>query len=94
MKEGVFAMMNDCTLIIGIRLANRNESAVEVQKVLTDYGCCIRTRLGLHEQEQDGTCSPSGVLLLQLCCEEEEGRRLEKALVSIEGVKAQLINLR
>lgn len=86
-------MTKDCSLIVGVRLENRNQSAVDVQKVLTEYGCCIRTRLGLHDQEPNGVCSPSGILLLQLCCGEEEGKNLEKALAAIEGVKAQLINL-
>lgn len=86
-------MTKDCSLIVGVRLENRNQSAVDVQKVLTEYGCCIRTRLGLHDQEPNGVCSPSGILLLQLCCGEEEGKNLEKALGAIEGVKAQLINL-
>lgn len=86
-------MMSACSLIIGIRLVDRNHSAVEVQKVLTEFGCGIRTRLGLHDQEQSGVCSPSGILLLQLCCGLEEAKRLEKALLAIDGVKAQLIDL-
>lgn len=86
-------MMNACSLIIGIRLVDRYSTAVEVQKVLTEFGCGIRTRLGLHDQEPNGVCSPSGILLLQLCCEKEEAERLEKALLAIEGVKAQLIDL-
>lgn len=86
-------MTKDCSLIVGVRLENRSQSAVEVQRVLTEYGCCIRTRLGLHDQEPNGVCSPSGLLLLQLCCDKEEGKKLEKALAAIEGVKAQLIDL-
>lgn len=86
-------MARECSLIVGIRLRDRNQSAVEVQKILTEYGCCIQTRLGLHDQDPSGVCSPSGILLLQLCCGEEEGRNLEKALMAIDGVKAQLIDL-
>lgn len=86
-------MTKDCSLIVGVRLEDRNQSAVEVQRVLTDYGCCIRTRLGLHDQEPNGVCSPAGLLLLQLCCGKEEGKNLEQALLAIEGVKAQLIDL-
>lgn len=86
-------MTSACSLIIGIRVEDRAQSAVEVQKVLTEYGCSIRTRLGLHDQDTNGVCSPSGVLLLQLCCDEAEAQRLKNTLAAIDGVKAQLINL-
>lgn len=83
----------DCNLIMGVRLVNRSESAVDVQKILTEYGCCIRTRLGLHDQDKDGVCSSSGILLLQLCCDEQNAKELEKSLQGISGVTAKLINL-
>lgn len=83
----------NCTLIMGVRLVDRSESAIDVQKVLTQYGCSIRTRLGLHDQDASGVCSPSGILLLQLCCDEQEAKDLEKALQDIKGVTAKLINL-
>lgn len=83
-----------CSLIVGVRIENRDKSAVEVQKVLTEYGCYIRSRLGLHDQEPSGVCSPGGVLLLQLCSNDKEAKKLEKALDTIDGVKAKLIDLR
>lgn len=86
-------MADNCNLIMGVRLENRNESAVEVQRILTDYGCCIQTRLGLHDQSPTGVCSPSGILLLQMCCGHEEALKLEKALQAVSGVKAKLIDL-
>lgn len=83
----------DCSLIMGVRLENRSKSAVDVQEILTEYGCCIRTRLGLHDQEESCVCSPAGLMLLQLCCGEEKARDLETALLGVEGVRAKLINL-
>ena len=53
------------TAIIGIKIKNRLEKAVEVQEILTRYGCVIKTRLGLHE-EQNGVCSSKGLILLEI----------------------------
>lgn len=83
----------NCALIMGVRLENRSESAVEVQKILTEFGCSIRTRLGLHDQDTTGECSPSGILLLQLCADEKTAMNLETALQAVPGVTARLINL-
>lgn len=83
----------NCALIMGVRLENRSESAVEVQKILTEFGCSIRTRLGLHDQEETGVCSPSGILLLQLCADDDTAKNLEIALQAVPGVTARLIDL-
>ncbi len=37
------------TTIMGIKLDNRTQTAIEFQQILTNYGCSIKTRLGLHE---------------------------------------------
>ena len=50
------------TIIMGVSVDNRNDCAIEVQKLLTEYGCYIKTRLGLHEAEME--CSPKGIVLL------------------------------
>jgi hypothetical protein len=75
-----------------VRVEERTSAAVEVQKLLTEFGCSIRMRLGLHDQGENNTCSPSGVLLLQLCCEAKDAKELEEKLGKIDGVKAQLVN--
>ena len=35
------------TTIIGVDLENRLETAIEFQKIITEHGCEIRTRIGL-----------------------------------------------
>ena len=35
--------------IILILIDSRKDSAVKVQKILTEWGCMVKTRLGLHE---------------------------------------------
>ena len=83
----------NCFQIMAVRIEQRDATAVEVQKVLTEYGCSIRTRLGLHDQTNDNTCSPSGILILQLACDEHTAEDLNNKLNVISGVKAKLVNL-
>ena len=40
--------MNDYAIML-IRVNQRLHQAEKLQKVLSGYGCCIKTRLGLHE---------------------------------------------
>ena len=83
----------NCLQIMAVRLGQREKTAIEVQKVLTDFGCSIRTRLGLHDQPADNACSPQGLLIRQLCCDDDTSKALETKLNSIEDVKARLVNL-
>ena len=83
----------NCLQIMAVRLGQREKTAIEVQKVLTDFGCSNRTRHGLHDQPADNACSPQGLLILQLCCDDDTSKALETKLNSIEDVKARLVNL-
>lgn len=58
------------TTIIGVRLENRMECAVEFQKLITEFGCEIRTRLGLHPSN-GGICLNYGIVLLEVNGEAE-----------------------
>ncbi len=57
--------------IIGIRLDNRQNEAALLQDILTRYGCCIKTRIGLHEVSLDA-CSAGGIILLEVIKKEED----------------------
>ncbi|MCE5201000.1 MAG: hypothetical protein LLF78_00595 [Synergistaceae bacterium] len=83
----------NCFQIMVVRVAQREQTAIDVQKVLTEFGCSIRTRLGLHDQNDDNTCSPSGILILQLCCGENTAKELEGKLNVLPGVKAKLVSM-
>lgn len=72
--------------ILGINVSNRVEVAEKVQKVLTTYGCSIRTRLGLHE-EDEGQSGVGGLILIELIGDENEWLRLEKDLAVIKHVE-------
>ncbi len=52
------------TTIIGVALEKRRETALEFQKILTEHGCSIRTRIGLHPSE-NGACTNHGIVLLE-----------------------------
>lgn len=75
------------TKILGIHLKDRSEEARIVQEILSEYGCLIKTRLGIHEA---GTiCSPSGTILLELTGDEEEWNNFENKLIKIDGVEVK-----
>lgn len=49
--------------ILGIHLANPAKAGEKLQDILTKYGCTIRTRMGLHNDEEDGS---EGLIILEL----------------------------
>lgn len=53
------------TTIIGVNLENRLENAIEFQKIITEFGCEIRTRIGLHPTKENA-CSNRGIILLEV----------------------------
>jgi len=74
--------------ILGVLITDRQKEAGEVQKVLTNYGCSIKTRLGLHEASNEN-CSNEGLILLELTGNFKEMDNLEKELQKIEGTQTQ-----
>lgn len=84
--------MNHCPVIMAILQAKRVETAVKVQDVLTKYGCYIRVRLGLHDAAID-SCSPHGLILLQLCGDDIPLKELQEELEAIAEVKVKHMTL-
>ena len=82
-----------CGSIMAVLLSKRAESALEVQKVLTEHGCIIRMRLGLHEASKD-YCAEEGLILLHVSGSGEEAAALERDLSSVEGVRVKTMELR
>ena len=74
--------MKKTRTILGVHVAQRTKHTAKVQKILTDYGCSIRTRVGLHEAV-DGFCSPNGVSRREVV---SEAAGLAKALAAVPGV--------
>ena len=71
--------------VLGIQVTNRVEKVPDVQKILTDYGCNIRTRLGLHEVSKKA-CSPLGLLILDTFGDEADVLEMEKKLKKVKGL--------
>jgi hypothetical protein len=81
-------MMEDKRLIYGVLLTDRMANATPVQSLLTEYGCYIRTRLGLHNVDER-FCSAKGLLLLEMFGDEARCRELGEKLSALEGVEVQ-----
>lgn len=77
------------TTIMGIRLDNRVQTAIDFQKTLTNFGCIIKTRLGLHDVS-DNKCAPNGIILLEVI-DDEQAKEFEKELCKIEGIEIQIM---
>lgn len=74
-------------VIVGIHITNRVKRAGAVQKILTEYGAYIKTRLGLHEVE--GNLAANGIILLEMVGNERQGLTILKKLNAIPGIEAK-----
>lgn len=72
-------------LIVGVHIHGRMQHVPQVQKILTEYGCNIRTRLGLHETS-DSECSPNGLLILELVGDPSRCREMTEKLRALDGI--------
>ncbi len=75
-------------LIVGVHITDRVETVPDVQKIFTDYGCYIRTRIGLHEVE-GSYCAPGGLVLLDMICDDATCQEMVVRLQAIPGIGIQ-----
>ncbi len=80
--------MAEAHIILGVHITDRAKRAGEVQQLFTEYGCSIKTRLGLHEANQK-VCSPNGLILLEMAGGKKDALALAKKLARIKGVEVQ-----
>ncbi len=85
-------MTEQCGYIMAVLQEHRVETATKVQEILTRFGCNIRFRLGLHDAGID-VCSPSGLILLQVCGAKTEVEQLQSELQKVPYVKVKLMSL-
>ena len=78
--------------IILVLVDKRMETALDVQRILTEWGCLIKTRLGIHDAGIDN-CSSNGLIILELIGSSEEKEKLKDSLNSLDGTKAKLVNM-
>ncbi len=72
-------------IILGVQVTNRIKNALEVQEVLTKFGCNIKTRLGLHEVT-DAVCSTIGLLILEMYGDIKQIKEMESQLKAVHGI--------
>ena len=51
-------------IILGVQVTDRLQKVVDMQKILMEYGCYIRTRLRVPDVDQT-FCSPTGLVVLE-----------------------------
>lgn len=74
------------TVILGIKLPNKEENAVELQKILTEFNCIIKMRIGINNSSI--FCSSNGIILLQIE-NKENALNVEKAVLEIDNIELQ-----
>ena len=73
------------TTILGVKLQNRDNTSHEFQKIVSDFGCIIKTRLGLHSL-QGGFCTSYGIILLEIT-DDKRLPEFETALLKIDKIE-------
>ena len=74
------------TVIIGIKLKDKNNNSLELQKILTEYNCEIKLRIGINNSSF--LCSSYGIILLQIDSL-DSAIKLENSLINISGVEIE-----
>lgn len=78
--------------VILIMVLNRSRSAVEVQKLLTEYGCVIKTRLGIHDGVGE-SCSEAGLLMLEVAGDNAKQNELVAKLSGLSDISVKNVVL-
>jgi hypothetical protein len=75
-------------VILGVHINDRVHKVEFIQQAFTEYGCYIKTRIGLHHVDEQ-VCSPRGLILLEMFGDESKFGELADKLSKIEGVEVQ-----
>ncbi len=78
--------------IIGLRVNHRTGNALKLQEALTQFGCNIKLRVGLHETGEN-FCSDDGVIMLQVSGDLTIVQQMMDAFNAMEGVSAKMMDL-
>lgn len=86
-KEMPDGVLESASIEILCLLVGRDQHIINsVQKVLTSFGCNIRTRLGVNETFFG---EPAGLIILELTGDKDQRLLLEKDLRKIENVQVR-----
>jgi hypothetical protein len=75
-------------IILGVQITKRAQNVPLVQSILTEYGCNIKTRLGLHEVTESN-CSTVGLLIIETYGDEKLIQEMEAKLKTVQGIVVQ-----
>jgi len=78
--------------VILVKIDHRSTEASKVQGILTEYGCNIKVRLGLHEVSKE-FCANDGLVVLEVEGDPAELATMLQQLNDIEYVQAKLIEM-
>jgi hypothetical protein len=78
--------MEEPHLIFGVHITNRATQVPRVQQLLSEYGCNIKTRIGLHPVDEQA-CSPRGLILLEMYGDDATCQELATKLNALEGIE-------
>jgi len=73
----------DGVTLLGIMVPRRDDLGIQVQSILTTFGCVIRTRLGVNEVYFG---EPAGLIILELTGDVKQYVSLERALRDIDDI--------
>lgn len=83
-------MRKENHVILAIHIQDRKQRAGDIQQILTDYGCSIKTRLGLHEVSES-MCSGTGIIILELVGPTKNMKELMAKLKKNKGVEVKAL---
>jgi len=81
-----------CYYVIALRLDNRTHNAIKLQQSLTEHGCNIKMRVGLHEADEN-VCATDGLIILQACGNAQTIQKMLDDFNSLDGVTAKMLDL-
>jgi len=78
--------------VILVKIDHRSSEAARVQNILTEYGCNIKVRLGLHEVSKE-YCANDGLVILEVEGSQDELNQIIDNLNKVDYVQAKLIEM-
>jgi len=78
--------------VVLVKIDHRSSEAGKVQQILTEYGCNIKVRLGLHEVSKE-FCANDGLVILEVEGTQEELDLIINRLNKVDYVQARLIEM-
>ncbi len=75
-------------IILGVNVTSFANHSGEVQAIFREFGCSIRTRLGLHDAS-DNVCAPNGLILIEFVGGKEKADEMAAKLTALPSVEVK-----